>query len=253
MKTQKSSVFSFWRFLLFFVRTLFVLALIIAISIFGYATYKHSGIVIQPELENAPVQEDAFFTNPFSFDYKETTYVVRPVQEYDISGLVVSHNGDLLGTQKNPIDLKDLCLIWGKNTETDNYKYMTFWSDSWTCSWMYPKDIMTFSLRDVSNNHLLAKDPKVRESIQNIQRGDQIRLKGMLVNYWIEGEENNVRGTSLSRTDYGGSACELMFVESVEILSRGNTFWRGIQNKSGYVLLGLILLAPFVFYRRRVL
>ena len=82
---------------------------------------------------------------PFQIEAGEMVYTIRPLYAYELYGLVVSHHN--CGTWwdiyhhdqwKDFINVKDLCVLWGKNVETEVYKDMRFTSDSWTCTYYWP-------------------------------------------------------------------------------------------------------------------
>ena len=76
-----------------------------------------------------------------------------------------------------------------------------------------------FRGENLSNNHLLVASEKIREQIYSMHSGDQIRLNGMLINYSMAGGDF-VRNSSTIRTDEGNGACEVVFVEGVQVLGR---------------------------------
>jgi hypothetical protein len=64
--------------------------------------------------------------------------------------------------------------------------------------------------------HMIAADAKVGKALQSIKAGDIVRLQGCLV------EAKTAEGwrwkSSLTRDDTGRGACELVLVQSVEVL-----------------------------------
>jgi hypothetical protein len=62
---------------------------------------------------------------------------------------------------------------------------------------------------------MVPASPLVRERLQQIRRGHIIRARGYLVD--ADGESGFRWQTSLSREDTGGGACELFYVERIEI------------------------------------
>lgn len=179
---------------------------------------------IDPALLQDPVQVQ--ISRPdFTFEYKGQQCLVRPVTTYELWGLVVSHNNiesiaDLYHDSTS-VDTKDLCVIWGRNLESDDYHRVNFRSGSFTCYYRYPSGVR-FSKRAGSNNHLITDSPSMRELIDEVHVGDQIRLSGMLVNYQMGDWRDFWRSSSLVRNDSG---CEVIFVEQLEVLVRGTPLW----------------------------
>lgn len=192
---------------------------------------------MRPELGRDPVQTPTS-EEPFSFVYKGKECRVRPVAEYELWGLVVSHNdiesvADIYHDSTS-VDTKDLCVIWGANLERPDYRRVEFRSGSFTCYFRYPPGVH-FSLRSGSNNHLITDRPEIRDRIASVRVGDQVHLKGLLVDYQMDDWRDFWRRSSTVRTDSG---CEVVFVRELEILERGTPGWY-LAYRLGW--LGLIL------------
>jgi hypothetical protein len=198
---------------------------------------------VLPEMLREPIQKETV-EKPFSFSYKNETYNVRPKSSYELWGLVVSHNdinglADIYHTASS-VDTKDVCVIWGKNFDRE-YGRVKFWNGCWTCNWEYPDGVSVFADK-ISNNHLITADDAVRGAIGGIRVGDQIHLKGWLVDYEIPSQPGRSRFTSLTREDTGDGACEVVFVKEIEILKPGTPRWYTL-----YILsLRLLILIPLL-------
>ncbi|MEA1963317.1 MAG: hypothetical protein U9M94_03730 [Patescibacteria group bacterium] len=232
----------------------FLLVLILLIcAFFLKRKYPHLSELL-PELKNYPIQEATVREN-FSFDYRNTKYNVIPLAEYELWGMVVTHNN--INTwynfyhDKDSVNIKDLCVVWGDNIETGAYMAMKFKSGEWTCYTKYKRPVnrelvFKYNHDNLSNNHLLTDNPEVRQKIRNAKIGDQIYLKGFLAAYGEYGtDEKYYRSSSMSRTDHGNHSCETVFVEDFEILKKANTVWYLIYSIGKYVLL-LILALKFI-------
>ena len=68
-----------------------------------------------------------------------------------------------------------------------------------------------------SNIHLIPESEEILDILENIIRGNIIRLKGKLVNV-KDDDSNFIWKTSTSRTDTGGGACEILWVEKADII-----------------------------------
>ncbi|MCK5319927.1 hypothetical protein KAJ61_00890 [Candidatus Parcubacteria bacterium] len=207
-----------------------------------------------PELKNDPIQE-TMAKEPFLFDYRGTEYNVIPLAEYELWGMVVTHNNINAWYNfyhdKDTVNIKDLCVVWGSNIESEAYTALKFKSGEWTC---YPKRkypmnyelARKFKNDKISNNHLFSNNPKVLQKIRDTRIGDQIHFKGFLAAYGeIDVDEKYYRSSSMSRDDTYGGACETVFVEDFEILKKANSVWHFIYSISKYILL-IILLLKFI-------
>jgi hypothetical protein len=161
---------------------------------------------------------------PFSFSYAGNRYLVTPVADYELFGLVVTHN-DIDGLtdayhDETSVDTKDLCVLFGDNLRTSEYQQIEFWSTAWTCHWRYPGNIRV-DPAGVANNHLITASDEIRERIDGIRVGDQVHVRGSLVNYALASAPQWPRRTSQTRDDVGQGACEVIFVDELRILQRG--------------------------------
>jgi hypothetical protein len=199
---------------------------------------------IRPALRQEPVQA-ATEREPFSFDYMGESYRVRPVADYEFWGLVVTHNdvdgfGDIYHDETS-VDTKDLCVIWGPNLVTADYQQVTFDSVSFVCYWQYGRGV-SFQAGAIANNHLITDSPYTRDVIDGVRVGDQIHVTGSLVDYQPASYPNGWRETSTSRIDEGMGACEVVFVDRIEVLQAGTPMWYAL-NALSWWLVGLLVAA----------
>ena len=196
---------------------------------------------IRPDSLQEPAQAETA-RGPFSFAYKGRECRVRPVAEYEITGVVVTHNdihslADIYHDATS-VDTKDLCIVWGGNLERGDYLAVDFWSGPFTCYARWPAG-RRFDLAGISNSHLIADDASVRRAIAGVRIGDQVRLRGLLVDYQMDDWEGFWRRTSTRRDD---GDCEVLFVESVAVLTRGTPGWYRLFGLARALLLALPLL-----------
>ena len=235
-----------------FIRTTRLLNWVILLVIVGgfYCWNNTRGLpspsALRGVLANEPLQTPTS-TPDFRFGYEGTNYIIHPVAEYKLSGLVVSHNNitgldDIYHTRKS-VDVKDLCVIWGKNIEDDNYKSIEYSSNVWVCNVHAATQELwqKFHMDSLSNNHLLAGTSAIKDDIGKTKVGDQVEFSGWLVNYYPEGQPDRVRKTSTIRTDNGDGACEVVFVKEYRILEKWQSSWRLLTWWSE-VLIGTLLL-----------
>jgi len=198
---------------------------------------------ISPDMINEPIQQ-ASKSTLFDFNYRGKRYSVEPVADYELWGVVVSHN-DITGItdithNDDSVDIKDICVVWGDNVQSNDYRNVSYSSGDFTCYFQYDRPI-DFRHEQLSNNHLLSADELVRERIRNIKIGDQVHLKGMLVNYWATTTPNWKRTTSTTRLDKGNRACEVVYVDEFTILKSSNRLAYSFFNLCLWLLALLII------------
>ena len=227
-----------------------IATLAFAVSFFMRNRLPDKGLIHESLLQN-PIQTKDDVPEPFDVTRKDVAYTVTPLFSYELWGMIVSYHDsasfiDISHKLWNDyINVKDVCVIWGKNVETGVYKRMTFRNRDFTCFYSYP-DRETgelFTEDCLSNNHLLPADPFVTDAVQRARKGDQVRFKGWLVSYGQKGTPYS-RGSSTVRDDRGNGACEVVYVTEFEILREANAGWRTLY-KLSFVLIGLSLAALF--------
>ena len=191
---------------------------------------------LRAELRNEPLQE-ATRATPFTTTVGGVTYTVKPVADYEIWGLVVSEHDSsawwdwIHAASNDNLNVVDLCVVFAENVATGDYVGLDYSSGQFVC---YVQTSSTerwkrFSMRALSNNHLLADRPSIAAKLRSVQIGDQVRIRGWLAEY----EHNHgfpfKRGTSLTRDDTGNGACETIYVQDVEVLHAGGGPWRWLR------------------------
>jgi hypothetical protein len=237
--------------------------LVVSFVIFAASYIKKDGFPdnteILDDLYTPPVQTKVYM-DAFDIEVEDVVYTIQPLYSYELYGMVVSqhycgvwwdmYHHDLW---KDFINIKDLCVVWGENIETEVYKDMEFSSNSWTCNYRWPNSEVRkrFCKTCLSNNHILSESKTINRLLMDTEVGDQIYLKGYLAQYSHSNNSFN-RGTSITRTDTGNEACETIYIEDYEILKKANPQWRMLYTLSKYaVFLSLFLmLAIFIFSKK---
>ena len=193
----------------------------------------------------------------FTTVIKGYTYTLTPRAVYDISGLVVSqHSGDALlnlDHKADPGNIKDVCVVWGEAISNGSYQKMKYASGEFTCSFSWTGGLTPpFNPEKISNNHLIPADAAVAKRIRTIRIGDQIRMKGLLVDYTVtsQGREVFTRRTSLTRSDTGNGACEILYVTEISVVRAGNHLEADAAKYAWYTSLGMLVALGAVWVAR---
>jgi hypothetical protein len=115
----------------------------------------------------------------------------------------------------------DLAIAWGKLTEPENEKYVSFGQrNRWYFYEYKPESPLdnSYILSHSSNNHIIPATENISLALKTISRKEKVMLEGFLVNlkgtykggtvYW---------NTSLTRKDSGDGSCELFYVTKARI------------------------------------
>ncbi len=181
-------------------------------------------------------------------------YQIDPLYEYEIWGLVVSdHASDSwMDTSHEAwndyINTKDVCVIWGANIINPYLNKLDFSHGTFTC-YVQTKSSeawQNFRTDQLSNNHLIPSTKDIEKLIAKSNVGDEIRIKGQLVNYNVNG--GPFRTTSTIRTDMENGACEIIYVTEFETLARYNKIWVQLLKLGKILSLIFLVLAIFLIF-----
>jgi hypothetical protein len=240
---KKTKKLLFWFFLISFFATLYTR------DMYRQAEDIESGVFKEP-VQSAIAEKDTII-----FEKDDYLYELTPVYDYEISALVVNRFDYTLFTiyKRDSVFPLDLCVIWGSNVKSGVYKDsdLSFSQDMRFCFYEWRGDIV-FNSNEISNNHLVINDEAILKIAKKIRGGDQIKIKGKLVNVKAENvgsagkydPEEFSMNTSVVRNDTGAGACEIIYVESLEITKKENFYSFYLHEISKY---GLLFILGWVF------
>ncbi|MDD5019120.1 MAG: hypothetical protein PHH75_01080 [Candidatus Omnitrophica bacterium] len=245
----------------FFIRKhlFLILLFFLAVSFFARNNYR-SVREIAPEALQDPVQTPLAASLPITFQANGYAYELEPLYRYEINAMLVHKlNYRTFSIYKfDRVFAFDLCMIWGDNLLKKAYQEgtLSFSQDCRFC-WAQWRRPIFFNLNQLSNNHLLIKNKGLERMVGFLVYGDQVKIKGKLVNVrarklsagsdWDSPSTVSWK-TSTCRTDAGAGACEVIFVEDIKILKAANVFWRSLFLLSLFGLLGLMVWRTVRFF-----
>jgi hypothetical protein len=139
-----------------------------------------------------------------------------PRASFDVSA-VVAHDEHYRFDDGAFLVPVDLVMTWGKLPEEPykskvSYGQMTryyFWRTS------YSDLDLHYIQAHSANMHMIPADDNVRRALLTVGSGDRVRVQGLLVN--ARREDGFHWKTSMTREDDGPGACELVWVEMIQI------------------------------------
>jgi hypothetical protein len=229
---------------------LFLLFLVLlTVGFFGKDNFKNVPISdMSSPVFSDPVQTPAADKAPIKFEKDGFSFTLTPLYNYQISGLVVhrmDYNKWYSLSRTDKTFTTDVCMLWGDNIKSGAYqnKSLDIKQDFRFCLFSYWGEL---SLRNdqFSNNHLIIRDSKIMRINEEISPGDQVRITGKLVNVRakVNGKTKQYEPeqadwmTSTIRTDTSGGACEIIYVENIEIVRKGNTLYHTMYSIGKYGL-----------------
>jgi hypothetical protein len=212
---------------------------------------------IDRAIKDAEPLQRASERGAFTTTIEGYTYTLTPRAAYEIAGLVVSqHRGDALFNlyhQADPGNIRDVCVVWGEAVTNGSYRKVKFSSGEFTCSYSWSGALTpAFRPEKASNNHLVPADRAIARRIGAIRVGDQIRMTGLLVDYTVtkDGQDVFSRRTSLTRGDTGNGACEILYVTGLSVVARGDQRQADATRVLWYASLALLVALGGVWVAR---
>ena len=194
-------------------RGLFILSIIVL----GFLVYRdwesspvdHQPGVIVPEL---PVQMNLA---PSSFTVDD--YVLTRKAAFEIRARVLSTEEYFMSREADlsPIDL---ALGWGPMSNQVVLDQLKISQSGRWFRWRYegaPPVPESLIISSSSNMHMIPASKSIEKRLKKLRSGSIIRLEGYLVD--VDHDSGWRWQSSMSRNDTGDGACELVYVESLEV------------------------------------
>jgi hypothetical protein len=175
--------------------------------------------VYQGEIE-VPLQSDLGDMKEIRHIGKEGEVILLPKAEYTLKGVVKSKKK--YSDYPSQISEYDLTFAWGELNKDEIDAFIQY---SQSGRWYYYKYKAgtpvsgDYIAKHSANVHIIHKDKNVLNQIKKVNPGDYVILKGYLVDVnFNKNQSDPLWRTSTTREDTGNGACEILFVEKVEIV-----------------------------------
>ncbi|MBL8921131.1 MAG: hypothetical protein JNJ54_19870 [Myxococcaceae bacterium] len=174
-------------------------------------------------LELEPVQEPIEPPERVAVTRGGRAFVIEKLYRYEHSGEVLSATAYDVAWTNEFFDV-DVGTIWGPTREALKQRF-TFQQMGrflfWRTDSMPTEEERLDVTRHIANNHLIPAEGSTHlaRAVRFIREGDVVRIKGSLVRILDEG--GGVLATSsVVRDDTGAGACEIVWVDELQIGSR---------------------------------
>lgn len=192
--------------------TILRILLVLCVVLFGCRSeIKHRPGQVAPDM---PIQEPLDLP-PFPF----SGYQVQPLASFEITARILSKERYYIGRESklSPIDL---ALGWGAMSDSEVLKHFDIsqshrWYRWWANQLPIPKNEVISSS---ANMHMVPQNKSITKTLLRTKKGDVIHIEGYLVR--IEAEDGWHWQSSLTRSDSGDGACEVIFVHRARVLPR---------------------------------
>jgi len=142
-------------------------------------------------------------------------FFVTPLADFEIEARVLSKRRYRFD-RSAPISPIDLALGWGRMSDTSIIERFSFrQSRRWVHYRYKPVPMSQAEInRSMANMHMIPANSRIERQLKSVRKGEIVAITGKLV--LVEGKNGFRWRSSLSRTDTGDGACEIIFVEHIE-------------------------------------
>jgi hypothetical protein len=153
----------------------------------------------------------------------DKVFTVEKTHRYVVSGEVLSATAYDVAWTNELFDV-DVGLLWGPRREEFKRRFTFFQMGRWLF-WRsdqpVAEELRAEVTRHLSNNHLIPAEGRrhLRSAVRWASRGDRVRIEGALVRV-LDADGAVLTRSSTSRDDTGDGACEIIWVDSLQINGR---------------------------------
>ncbi|MCP5420239.1 MAG: hypothetical protein H6970_11325 [Gammaproteobacteria bacterium] len=193
----------------------FFIALLLICAIGAYITWSDRPIKRPPGIlaSSAPVQKPISGSLP-ALD--KAGYTIKPLATFEVEARVLSKE-DYSFDEGAALAPVDLALGWDKMSDTDVLSHFEISQSGRFYYWSTPEfpiprhDVETQS----ANMHMIPATRTIEKRLKSIRNGNLVRFSGYLVE--VNRDDGWHWRSSLTRNDTGNGACELVWVETLDV------------------------------------
>lgn len=165
---------------------------------------------LKEPVQGEPAREPLFETRG------RRTFRVTPRASYDVSARIAATERYRFGAA-GAILPWDFVLAWGAAATEPAWSRIAYVQTGRFYSWTTRDGTQDpgYVSSHTANTHLIPASARVAFALAHVRRGDVVRLEGDLVD--VDGPDGFAARTSLTRTDTGAGACEVLYVRAVTI------------------------------------
>ena len=145
-------------------------------------------------------------------------WMLTPRARYDITARILGREGYRFDAISDLVP-EDLALGWGPMSDNRILRDFQIGQSSRFYSWR-PKAALPIPRQEViehsANTHVIPADSSIQSQLERLREGQVVHLMGLLVD--AVRDDGRWMHTSLTRSDTGNGACEVMLVEHIEVL-----------------------------------
>ena len=189
------------------------------IAIVAAALWKFSGsdaVVLGPGIKvpEPPIQHNLKQADSFQFK----NYRITPLAEFQLKGKVLAREDYSFGRESD-LSPVDFALGWQNMSDESILEKIDISQSGRWYRWRvqeFPIPRKTIETQS-ANMHIIPANDMVEDMIDLVKQGQLIELNGYLIR--VDADDGWHWQSSLTRDDTGAHACELIYVESVQLIN----------------------------------
>jgi len=193
-----------------------------ALSVFGVIKavdyFEPSDLDIMADTKGALVYQEPLQkeieTALFTFEAKGAQLIPRAL--FDVTGVVLGKKRYLPWGQYHMAPW-DIGMGWSAMSDPSNLSEVTFWQRNRFMHYRYGAGASVNKYMIIPNSaniHIIPANDEVKRQMSEVKEGNLVRLTGFLVD--VSDGETYLK-TSLERGDTGAGACEILYVQAVDL------------------------------------
>lgn len=149
--------------------------------------------------------------------WEKGQFKIKALAQYELKARVLSRNNFSIGKESD-LSPFDLVLGWGQMSDQNIIDKIKITQSNRWYHWETESHPITYQeiTLNSANTHVIPSDENIENKFDDVYKGSLILLKGYLVEVTAEGGWH--WKSSLRRDDTSGGACELFWVDELEIL-----------------------------------
>lgn len=204
----------------------------------GYAYYRYEQKYLAPTESNVsntgtqsepisaidtsldPVQTELMEADMITLQGEKGEISLSPMATYSVSAKVMSATNYSSDWQAE-FEPTDLALAWGDLAEPGYDEGISYTQSGRWYYYNYEADFKadsTYIIEHSSNHHIIPANDTIKNAVRRVKEGQKVKIDGYLVDVrYITTEGEYTQNSSLTRSDSGDGACEVVYVEKLQV------------------------------------
>ena len=196
--------------------TISILIILLSITFGLYKIFKYKpdySYIVQEE----PNQTEIVYEID---DFEKDNFIIQPIKNYEIEARVLSKKKYNFG-EDSKLATYDLALGWKEMSDIDYLEKINISQRNRWYYWRTKDNTISKSTvaHNSSNHHIVHANEKIKEQLSNLKEHQVIKMTGYLINATNIDNQKIKLQSSLSRKDKGAGACEVFYVNYLEVIN----------------------------------